>query len=269
MAALGLALPVGCGTDQDGTDPDPVRSALVGRSCNVDQECGGLRCDPVRRQCVCLGDEDCINTVDKDGNPTAYCNNFSGLCVATISGCKSDAECNSSSYCDRQTRSCKVRKAFCEACTSDTECGDAGDDCLEDEGLKEKFCGRTCESDANCPNGASCQTFAGKKQCWPKQGRNCRTFIGCVPDSRKPCQRHDDCNDVPDQVCDAGSGLCVARIALCPFGQICDSRNRVCVDACNSDADCISIDPRLRCVSSACEPLVECAPTAEDPSGDK
>lgn len=269
LTAFGLALPAGCGPDPSEGDPGPIHSALIGRDCNVDQECGDLRCDPVRRQCVCLADEDCINTVDKDSNPTPFCNNFTGLCVATVNGCKTDAECNSSSYCDRHTRSCKVRKAFCEACVDDAECGDTRDNCLLDDGLGQKFCGKSCESDADCPNGAECADKNGAKQCWPKTGKNCDTFVGCVPDSRKPCGNDADCNDIPDQVCDPGSGLCVARIALCSFGQVCDSRSRVCVDACNSDADCISIDPRLRCISRACEPLGECAASADDATGDK
>ena len=237
---------------------------LVGRSCNVDTECGELRCDAIRHQCICLADADCARSADG-----AFCNNFTGLCVATINGCKTDGECSASSYCEQQTRSCKVRKGFCDVCTDDRECGGAADDCLSDKSLNVKFCGSLCTSDGDCPTGATCQDFAGKKQCWPKAGKNCKTFTGCIPDSRKTCQANADCADVPDQVCDPGSGVCTARLQLCPFGQVCDSRSRVCVDACNTDADCTAIDSRLRCVNRGCEPVGECTASAKDPSGDQ
>jgi hypothetical protein len=203
------------------------------------------------------------------------CNNFTGLCVAEMAGCRSDLECPAGEWCDKQVRSCKPRKGFCDTCASDDECGGDGDLCIEDDSLKQKFCGVACDpanGDSDCQRmagtGASCQSFGGINQCWPKEGRNCKVFLGCVPDSRKTCEASADCSDVPDQVCDPSIGLCVARVQSCPFGQVCDSHSRVCVDACASDADCVAIDPSLRCVNRGCEPLGECAASDSDPSGD-
>lgn len=260
-----LLFAASCSEPRKNTPADAGAKA-IGRSCNVDDECGGLRCDPIRRQCICGSDEDCAE-LDPTGE-LIYCNNFTGLCVATVAGCTSDTECPAGSFCDDTVRACKVRKAFCEPCASDRECGSDADDCLFDASLKARFCGKFCTVDTDCPAGAACTDFAGKKQCWPKAGKNCRIFMGCTPDSKASCTVSSDCAAVPDQVCDPGSGVCVARNQVCPFGQVCDGRSRVCVDACASDADCIAIDAKLRCVNRACEPIGECAATATDPSGD-
>jgi hypothetical protein len=228
---------------------------------------GNLRCDPVRRQCICTSDQDCAD-LDPTGE-LVYCNNFTGLCVSDVAGCTANNECPAASYCDQDTRSCKVRKGFCEPCSTDLECGSDADDCLYDSSLKQSFCGQHCTANADCPANAECADFSGKKQCWPKAGKNCKVFMGCTPDSKASCEKTSDCAAVPDQVCDPGSGLCVARNQSCPFGQICDSKSRICVDACSSDADCIAIASNLRCVNRACEPIGECAASAADPSGDK
>jgi hypothetical protein len=324
-ALVGLAL-AGCSENKNSNQPIDKQS-LVGRSCNVDDECGELRCDAVRRHCICRSDddcqpgftcdatgcscklggsgcganEDCCSQLCEDGscascpmegescdgaccpglvceNSTCVvpvCNNFTGLCVANVAGCKSDLECPAGEWCDKTVRACKPRKGFCEPCASDHECGGDSDLCVEDTALRQKFCAVACDpanEDSDCErmvgNGASCQNFGGRWQCWPKEGKNCKLFRGCIPDSRKTCETSAQCDDVPDQICDPGSGLCVARVQMCPFGQVCDGRSRVCVDACISDADCIAIDARLRCVNRGCEPLGECAASAEDPTGD-
>jgi len=256
-----------CTNNPPPAQPDAGTVKVIGRSCNTDDECGGLKCDLIRRQCICQSDDDCAEIHSEGDLP--YCNNFTGLCVATVAGCKADNECPSSSYCDEQVRACKVRKGFCETCNSNRECGGDADDCLPDTALKGSYCGTFCVEDAECPAGSACTSFSGKKQCWPKAGKNCKIFMGCTPDSKQSCTTTADCATAADQVCDPGSGICVARIQICPFGQICDARSRVCVDACTSDADCLAIDPKLRCVNRACEPIGECAATKEDPTGDK
>src|SRR5690606_5101330 len=50
---------------------------------------------------------------------------------------------------------------------------------------------------------------------------------------------------------------------VCPFGTVCDPRNRICVADCTADADCG--DPDLRCVNRVCEPLDDCTTDADCP----
>jgi hypothetical protein len=316
--ALLASLAVGCSETKSST---PAEEAFVGRTCNVDEECGDLRCDPVRRHCVCRSDEDCAVTADcanggaacttagqccsgscdsgrcaacasegdgcgagccsgltcgDDGKCVVpVCNNFTGLCVAALPGCRADLECPPGTWCDRSVRACKARKGFCEPCTSNLECGGEADLCVLQSGAGSRVCGTSCDPQnqnrdclAMAGSGASCQSVAGAWQCLPKEGRTCELFVGCVPDSRTTCRADADCDQVADQVCDQEAGICVARVRSCPFGQTCDPRGKVCVDACVSDADCIAIDPSLRCVDRGCEAPAACAATAADPSGD-
>lgn len=245
------------------TTPPPPADAgpveFVGRACNVDAECGELRCDTVRHQCICLSDKSCESS-DLTA-PKRYCNNYTGLCVEEIAGCKSDGDCAMTEYCDASTRACKAKKTFCETCTTDQECGSEKDNCLTDEKLKQKYCGKGCEVNADCPRGAACVEKQGSKQCWPEkspvpnQEASCKNFQGCVPDSLRTCNSNADCGDVL-QRCDPGRGRCVAAQQVCPFGTTCDPRNRICVADCSVDADCG--DVKLRCVNRICEPIGEC-----------
>ncbi|MBI5548370.1 MAG: hypothetical protein HY901_31190 [Deltaproteobacteria bacterium] len=273
LATALLALTAACDETNSPTRSDAGGLKEPGRSCNVDDECGGLRCDQVRKQCVCSSDEECAEL--HPAGDFIFCNNFTGRCVEQVAGCKAVYECRAGAYCDEQVRACRTRKGFCESCSGDRECGGDADDCLLDDHLQALFCGKFCTTDSDCAEGAACTDVAGKKQCWPKAGKNCKIFMGCIPDSKKSCHSTADCADVPDQVCDPGSGVCVGRLQICPFGQICDSRSKVCVDACGSDADCVAINSNWRCVNRACEPIGECAATPAtstkpaDPSGDQ
>jgi hypothetical protein len=237
-------------------DPDagtaPVE--VVGRSCNVDAECGELRCDKVRRQCICLSDESCRG---EDGAPPRYCNNYTGLCVEEISGCGSDAACASTEYCDPSLRACLQVKGFCQACTRDEECGGASDHCLA-LGDGTRTCGRACTADADCPRGAACTDAPRGRQCMPSStglGTSCEDFRGCIPDSRQACATDADCGTSGDQRCDASRGQCVALQQVCPADTTCDPRDRVCVSDCAVDADC---GAGLRCVDRVCEPDTAC-----------
>jgi hypothetical protein len=273
FVSLGLVAALGgwgC-TQSGGRNPlnvDAGVSAFVGRSCDVDAECGALRCDKVRRQCICLSDDSC-----KTGNPSdppRYCNNFTGLCVDSISGCTKAEDCASGEYCDAATRSCRTLKAFCMACASNAECGGADDDCLEDPTLHEKFCGTSCESIADCPRGAECKPLGGKLQCWPAQNplkpgetTTCKSFRGCVPDSLRTCNTNAECAELPGQRCDSAQGRCVAIEQVCAFGTVCDPRSKICVAECAVDADCG--DAKLRCNRRICEPIGECKIDADCP----
>ncbi|MFZ5468769.1 MAG: hypothetical protein ACOZIN_04960 [Myxococcota bacterium] len=273
--ALPLAL-VACPGGRPVPKEDAGTIDFVGRSCNVDAECGSLRCDKVRHQCICLSDSSCAPT--QPGDPVRYCNNYTGLCVTEISGCKSDLDCKDSAgevdptqYCDSSIRTCRPRKAFCEVCAADFECGGQGDLCLTDSTLNVMFCGKACALNADCARGATCQDFNGTKQCWPDLDGggvsgppSCRNFKGCTSDSLRTCNSNADCADLGDQRCDLAQGKCVAIDQVCPFGTVCDPRNKICVLECAVDADCG--DPTLRCTNRVCEPIGECASDAQCPA---
>jgi len=260
--AFVLAL-TGCsqGSGRNPSAMDAGTLAYVGRECDVDAECGSLRCDKVRRQCICLSDDSC-----KSPDPSApprYCNNFTGLCVDTISGCTRSADCTEGEYCEAATRSCKPLKAFCNPCSSDLECGGAQDNCLLDATLQEKFCSMACAQDADCPRGAECADRDGQRQCWPapnplKPGetQTCKSFRGCIPDSLRTCNKNADCAEQPGQRCDLSVGRCVAIEQVCAFGTVCDPRSKICVAECAVDSDCG--DDSLRCVRKVCELMGEC-----------
>ncbi len=234
--------------------PDDAGVAdYVGRRCNVDAECGALRCDTQRRQCICLSDTSC-----KPADPLAaprYCNNYTGLCVDSISGCTADSACASGEFCDPSTRACRPLKTFCQACTADTECGGKDDNCVLDTGLGQKFCGRACTGAGDCPRGTTCQDKGASKQCWPDktnsgQPATCKDFLGCTPDSLRACTQTADCGDA-SQRCDFAKGKCVAIAQVCPFGTTCDPRARLCVAVCSNDQDCGG--GQFRCVNQVCE----------------
>lgn len=247
--------------------PTEVRDAgqeLVGRSCNVDAECGGLRCDKLRRVCICLSDDSCAP--EQGTGLPRYCNNYTGLCVSEITGCTQDSQCNAEEYCDPSTRTCTGVKAFCETCRASNECGGQDDNCLTETsvtgpgGAAVKFCGKACTDDAQCPRGATCQMLEGSRQCWPKRMTvgtqpTCRNFQGCTPDSLRSCTTSQECAD-STQRCDLTKGRCVAVQQVCPFGTTCDPRVRLCVDDCVVDADCGNA--QLRCVNRVCVPVSEC-----------
>lgn len=245
-------------TNQRPLPADAGSADYVGRFCNVDAECGVLRCDKVRRQCICLSDLSCAGT---DPNaPPRFCNNYTGLCVTDITGCKTDAECGQTSFCDPSTRSCHSLKSFCQSCIEDRECGGRGDNCILDTTLNRKFCGTACDVSADCPRGATCQDKGGVKQCWPDrtatgQLATCNNFAGCTPDSLRTCNTNADCGDM-SQRCDVAQGKCVAVQQVCPFGTTCDPRLKLCLAECVQDADCGSTT--LRCVNRSCEPVSAC-----------
>lgn len=270
LVVLALSLTACPNTNHPAQDPDAGSVAdFVGRSCNVDAECGDLRCDKIRHQCICLSDESCKGT--DPSAPPRYCNNYTGLCVDEIAGCRADADCDPTEYCDSSIRSCRPKKSFCAGCTADNECGGQDDHCVLDPNLDQKFCATACATTSDCPRGAECLDRDGVKQCWPAQNPldpsstpSCKSFKGCTPDSLRTCSTNADCAELGDQRCDTASGRCVAIEQVCPFGTVCDPRAKICVAECAADADCG--DPGLRCVNRVCEPVDECTTDAECPA---
>jgi hypothetical protein len=259
----------GCPENRPPQGDAGVSVDFVGRSCSVDAECGDLRCDTIRRQCICLSDESC-QSADPEA-PVRYCNNYTGLCVEEISGCRGDIDCQQTEYCDSSIRACRSKKSFCEPCVANNECGGEGDHCIPEPSLNQNFCGRACATPADCPRGADCLDKGGAKQCWPAPNPlnpgdvpTCKNFKGCTPDSLKTCTTNADCSDVGDQKCDTGRGQCVAIQQVCPFGTACDPRHRICVAQCTVDEDCG--DESLRCVNRVCEPASVCSTDGQCPA---
>ena len=231
----------------------PAPAAATADNCSSDPECkAGFKCDREQRRCVCTGDDAC---------PGAFCNAFTGQCVASVGGCTSDAGCGAGSYCDRALRTCKAVAAFCAACSTDAQCG-AGSRCAANPDFPAAgtFCEPACITPAGggaagCANGLVCKTArSGAQLCYPSAGA-CGQSNACVPDSLKLCPQGTDaeCGD-PAQACDATLKACVARKRTCSAGDACDPQSRLCVHACGSDADCAQIEggAGYECRANAC-----------------
>ncbi len=262
LAGVLLVAGVSCPPPGGNDDGDPDR----GRVCNVDAECdAGFRCDRENRRCVCVSDEACP--------PGLFCNAFTGACVEDVPGCTSDADCQSGQYCDIPTRTCRSRKGFCEPCAESMECGTYADLCLRDPTNQRKYCGQSCNEDEDCPEGATCQSLAGERTCWPAVA-TCEQFKGCNPNSGQSCETDQDCTEGEDQVCDQTQGICVARVPTCPYGMVCSRETGQCEAACVTDDDCYatdaSCDPEsspCRCTNNECVHVFLCTQDSDCESG--
>ena len=255
----------------------------AGAACALHADCrAGLTCDPVRRRCVCTGDDACPGGT--------FCHPHTGRCVADRPGCDRDDDCPDGQYCDPESRICRARSGFCQPCTRDEECAERGARCLE-----EGFCGRACQVDGDCPERArcvqgqcrpmlrcvdhsgwstghcvdECKTDADcgeghvrceGSRCLPRI--DCDDLVPCVPDTLLPCEQDADCIHGVDQVCEWG--LCVARRSGCAYTEACDPLTLACVPSCREDADC----PRGRtCRLGACHPVRRCEFDSQCPAG--
>ena len=196
---------IGCKSSSPGSNPD----ASVVPTCSSDAECAtGFRCDRENRQCVCTGDDACPSG--------QFCNAFTGLCVETVAGCTSDAQCPGQ-YCERSLRSCKPITGVCGKCRTDPQCG-ANSKCAAhpDFPTAGTFCSPLCVGadggSGGCPGGLTCRGTI----CVPVQGA-CGVTNACVPDTLAICTKDADCTDATQQ-CDLKLQACVAKNRFCPAG---------------------------------------------------
>jgi hypothetical protein len=83
-------------------------------------------------------------------------------------------------------------QAPCTACSADSQCGGAGDNCVHVG--QDSFCGRACAADADCPTGYRCSTGAltsvdgaAARQCVPVSGVCAAPVaVTCVDDGYEP-----------------------------------------------------------------------------------
>ena len=105
---------------------------------------------------------------------------------------------------------------FCAPCDGSEDCAPGGA-CLTNRNINESFCGSACESDVDCPRGATCFTLDdGSQQCVPS-GATCVGF--------PPTDFGADCVD--DSQCQNGASVCVAA-----------KDKSYCSRPCESDGDC-------------------------------
>lgn len=238
---LFIALAVGVAACKNGIPQPP---AALPNDCSQDSECGAnFRCDHEMRRCVCTSDAAC---------PGKYCNAFTGLCVETVGGCKSNADCASGQYCNTALRTCKPITPFCQPCKTDAECG-AASACAAhpDYPGAGTFCVSACNGGA-CASPLACRQSAGKSLCFPQNA--CGVSNACIPDSLRPCSADPDCAD-PGQACDSSLHACIARSRTCPPGDSCDPQARLCKQQCTTDDDClrtIEHAPGYQCRANAC-----------------
>lgn len=217
-------------------------------SCTKDDDCAGRdgkpRCKVETGECIaCLKSEDCQKadeqsicrnercakvecTADRHclDNNKPTCNTESYRCVERPV-CVSDNDCIDPqlSRCDPNADGGKgkCKKGSCEPCSTDDECGGAGDFCVgADRGLKDgKRCLRACETDKDCPGGFTCsdKVVNGFKVCFPR-------IEFCVdPCTKITCK--------PEETCVAG--VCKPKPAPC---NVCTEEDK---SNCEAGADCI------------------------------
>lgn len=266
----GLLLVVAACTTPPGTPDAGGDFALYDVRCSTAAECVSgdvaFACDPIRRSCVCTTDAMCAAV---GGKP--WCNAFTGRCVEDVAGCKSDEECGAGRFCDSSLRTCRDKRAFCESCSVDDECGGEADKCVALPGALSTatYCATACGAGDACPDGQLCRDTAKGRQCLPGTGRCTAAAGDCNPDSGLPCARDADCAAGQDQLCDTVASRCVAARATCAADQVCDATTRACVGKCRLNEECAARfegDSNWICVNNACVRALTCDVDGDCPS---
>ena len=209
-----------------------------GQVCNEEFECdqpqlcgeggrhcpqGGV-CDEATGRCVSEGCAEGEGEGEGEGEAGDACYE-----------CDDDGECGADRFCDWGRRVCldEVRAALCQPCAVDAQClrpADPSGSCVERRasGARlERFCGRQCEEDRDCPVGYSCGDIGlGVRSCLPARleaadgeaGVTCAALL----DVGGRCERDSQCGLGPEGFCWEGA---------CAYGcEETGERRRPCVE---------------------------------------
>jgi hypothetical protein len=226
------------------------------------------------------------------------CNSFTGRCDSSLTGCKTDLNCQVDEYCNQETSQCTTRGIPCSPCEQgkDDQCGGESDNCLLfDEVTGLSYCGKNCTANDECntPDIVGEGIYSTENmafscilnQCKPKLGNCCAVDGDCPRGSRcsldirqceEYCQSDGDCPS--DQKC--CSERCVRQNycnAECPCGTstegqtlICNSRKEECIVGCTSKLECPLgnlCDPSSKSCLPGCQDNSDCPPNATCENG--
>ncbi|MBX3250260.1 MAG: matrixin family metalloprotease [Myxococcales bacterium] len=157
-----------------------------------------------------------INTDDSNGICTLYPGMGGGTVDCTTAGCPSGQECVSGAC-----RPIMGDGSLCSPCRDSSECGGAGDFCLQYP-TGGSFCGRAC-SGSDCGSGYQCVNVGGRGQCVGVVGTQ-PSCEGATP----RCRNDSECSG--GQRCNTTTGTCEAA----------PTDRAGLGESCEEDADCNS-----------------------------
>jgi hypothetical protein len=178
------------------------------------------------------------------------------------------ATCAGASDCDTDEHCCAHADRTDSLCQVDPcQLGAIGQACLTDDYCSSKRCADhlcapalkgladTCVQSSECASNLCCPYFnLGGKACADSKGvadAKCPVLLGDSCSSSVPCVTG-TCNLSPDGQTGFCTSTCPSDAAGCGYnstGQMnfCLLGNNVCQPSCNGDAECMAINPALRC----------------------
>jgi hypothetical protein len=209
----------GCRLDaMCGDGPEDRCLPLAGTENPREQICT-TTCNPELEDPGCPVDFACA-ALEPDEDPTA------GICYPLERTCVdrcSDTTCGEGENCNLQTGQCEeAQYSACQkGCTSNAQCGDQDDWCLNLAIGEGSHCWLGCDGGArDCPDNYSCNQLRGT------------TVNICIPDSMR-CDECYGASCLPGGACNPETGQCETldcRETGCPSGEACDPRSTSCVE---------------------------------------
>ncbi len=126
-----------------------VQGQCVSRACATSAQCG---IEQYCKEGACV--EGC--EVDGDCYPGDVCDVEATSCVSE--SCDDTREdCAFQQFCNGATGECyDAGGYYCHPCQDDGDCGGNDNLCLSIGDAESNYCGVTCESESDCPNGYTC-----------------------------------------------------------------------------------------------------------------
>ncbi len=210
----------------------------LGEVCNDGYECGQpLVCGQGGTHCpeggVCdEGSGECVRPpCEGEGEGEGEGGAVAGECPE----CEEDEECGDGRFCDWGGRLCHDagRAALCHPCGDNSHClrpNEPSGTCVQrqaDGERLERFCGRDCEADRDCPRGYACSPIGlGVRSCLPlrleAEGGESGVTCAALVDVGAPCQSDAECGL-------GGEGFCWEQ--ACAYGcEEAGEERRLCVE---------------------------------------